>query len=425
MRDYILFYLNGSRHEVRGDQVFKTMAEYLRYDLGLTGTKIVCSEGDCGACTLLVATLGKRFETLNSCIALVAQMDCCHVVTIEGVQSGPSALNSVQRAMVDCHGSQCGYCTPGFVLAICGLYEAHTEITERRVKNHLTGNLCRCTGYQPIIESALKVGRYESLSRRYLTKKSLSDLKKNSKVSVSIEIDDKFFSAPTRLVELQKLRKKRPNTTLLGAGTDLGVQMNKGKRKLNNIVSLQRLSDLSQVKFTKGRVSVGANVSLSELRKKLKPRASQLAEAFDLFASPQIKNVATLAGNIANASPIGDTPPVLLALNAVVHLGSRSVPLEKFFLGYRKTALKRGEFIRAIEFEIPKSADYFRFYKVSQRKDLDISCVNAAIFLRRGAKRKITEARFALGGVASTPIRLKKTEALLEGADLESPLIEK
>ncbi len=423
-RDSVSFTVNGSLHEVRGTALFLPLADYLRYNLGLTGTKIVCAEGDCGACTVLkaYAQTKDRLQAINSCIALVAQMDGSHIVTVEGVKQGCS-LSPVQKAMMDCHGSQCGYCTPGFVMALSWMFDRHGLVDEQTIKNHLTGNLCRCTGYQPIIDGALKAAgacKVDELSKRYLTNPPALP-----KTPIHAEVEERVFLAPTTLLELKKMRAKFPHSIILGAATDLGVQYNKGKHSLEHLISLHLISELYHIKVQAGKMRVGARVTLAELRKHL---PEELAKILDLFASPQIKNVATLVGNVANASPIADTPPFLLALGATVEIlgkkGKREVPLEDFYIGYKKTKLTLGDVITAIHFPLPKKAETLKFYKNSQRKDLDISSVNAALWMKKKQDR-IEDIRLAYGGVGPIPLRLKKVEAVLRGSRLEPEKVER
>ncbi len=434
-RTSVSFTLNGTRHDATGAHAFQTLAEYLRFTRNLTGTKIVCAEGDCGACTILKSEDGKSFVAMNSCIALVAQMDGAHLVTVEGLKQGED-LAPAQKAMMKCHGSQCGYCTPGFVMAMTWLLEKRKPIDAQTAKNHLTGNLCRCTGYQPIIEAAVEAGAKpipakETYAVRYLTPAKVRDLAGAAKGSVEIAYDSPTlgrmtFYAPATTSELLKYRKKNPNSVIIGAATDLGVLYNKGKAAPSQLLSLHLIPELYKIVASKSRVRFGARVTLANVRRTLEKASPGLETVLDLFASPQIKNTATLVGNIATASPIGDTAPVLLALGAVLEVATpgkpkrRKISLGDFFLGYRKTALKAGEVITAIEFDLPKKNEYFRFYKTSQRKDLDISCVNAAVWMKFGPKNRIAEARIALGGVAATPLRLRETEKHLRGK-LPSP----
>lgn len=429
-RDSVSFSLNGVVKEVRGEWLFKTLSDYLRYERRLTGTKVVCAEGDCGACSVLRAFGPKgQFEAINSCIALVGQMDGSTLVTVEGLGT-PEKMNPVQKSMMECHGSQCGYCTPGFVVAMTWMLEKGKPVDEKVVKNHTTGNLCRCTGYQPIIEAGVQAGKVrdedpkafaaQSTAKRYLipAQKKILDAAMKKPVEVVLKDDPlgqglRYFFAPVTLKALASLRKKHPDSTILGASTDLGVVFNKGKRDLRQLISLHLLKELYAVQKTPKGLVVGARVTLAELRRQFeKAGAGDLAQSLDLFASPQIKNSATLAGNIVNASPIADTPPVLLAMGAdVLILRAKSgkkewIPLDRFFLGYRKTALKPGDVLLQTRIPLPKKDEYFQFFKNSQRKDLDISCVSCAVW----AKKDRSALRVAFGGVAATPYRATAVE---------------
>lgn len=433
------FYLNGEFCEVGADQAGLMVSEFLRARRQLTGTKVVCAEGDCGACTVLKLTpitAGNkkfiRFLPVNSCILTVAQLDGSSLVTIEALTSGSEKLTPVQHCMRSTHASQCGFCTPGFVMALTGLVEKRllsmdlSKIEPKEAMNATTGNLCRCTGYLPIIESAtqIEVSKCTPLDARFATRAQLKHLDQIRKRPLTLTHESFTLHAPTSLKMAQGILRSTAGSKILGAGTDLGVVHNKGISPLQQVVSLHLVSELHKIEFikTKGktRVRVGARATLSELRDALEPREPEFAKFLDLFASPQIKNSATLIGNIANGSPIADTPPFLLTANTVVHVqgpkAKRSIPFERFFLGYRKTALKAHEWIEAVEFDLTQK-ELFRMYKHSQRKDLDISTVNGAfrLFFQKGT---IQEARLALGGVAATPVRLKKTEALLKKSSL-------
>lgn len=439
LRKQVVFYLNGKRQEVEADQAGLMLSDYLRYKKSLTGTKVVCAEGDCGACSVLKFSPGdEQFIPMNSCIATVAQMDGSSIVTVDALSKNDSELSPVQNAMVACHGSQCGFCTPGFVVTITGAIEkklcdkkSAAHLSAQEAKNCLTGNLCRCTGYQPIIDAAtsVEIKKCESVSDRFYSKAQDQDLKKVRSTPLLVKNDSSSIYAPLTVKDAAKFLSKNKTARLIGGSTDLGVLSNKGKLKFQKLVSLHLVSDLYEVKKIKGgKIMVGARVSLSDLRHFLKPIIPEFANFIDLFASPQIKNVATLIGNVGNASPIADTPPFLLVSDAVVHVASstrkRKIPLDQFYLGYRKTALKAGEFITAIEFSIPGKNDKVAVYKTSQRKDLDISIVNAAFRMERN-KNKIKNIKIAMGGIAATPLRLKKTEALLNGVEITENNIEK
>ncbi len=429
-RDFILFYLNGERHEVRGAQCGLMLSEYLRIVKNLTGTKIVCAEGDCGACSVLryfpySAKKENIFLPINSCIATIAQMDGSSLITVEALGFTP-----VQKAMVNCHGSQCGFCTPGFVMALTGLVEKKicsknisANLTAQESKNALTGNLCRCTGYQPIIDAAesIDLAKCESVNEKFLSVTLKKDLLKNLKIPVEIKTDDFYFMAPTKNITAAKALSKK--NQLLAAATDLGVVHNKRKIKLNQLVSLHLVSDLYQIKKTKNRLSVGARITLAELRTQIKDLIPEFANFLDLFASPQIKNIATLVGNVATASPIADTPPFLLTMNTTVEIqgpkSKRTVPLESFFKGYRKIDLKPNELITALHFDIPQKNEILKLYKVSERKDMDISAINFALRLswsdqaQTEKNLQIKDLKIAVGGVAATTLRLYKTEKFL------------
>lgn len=434
MREGIVFYLNGARHEVTGEKAGWMLADFLRYELGLVGTKIVCAEGDCGACTVLkYSPLGNRsFLPINSCIATVAQMDGSSLVTVDRLASD-GKLSPIQEAMVRCHGSQCGFCTPGFVMALAGLVEKKLEAREtvigkQEAKNALTGNLCRCTGYEPILEAAeaIPLNRCSTVKSRFWSQAQERDLRKVFSEPVLFEGRQFSFFAPKHLREAVTFLKKNKDARLLAAGTDLGVIHNKRKLRMEKVVSLHLISELYKILKIQSRLKVGARVTLSQLRVGIRESIPELARFIDLFASPQIKNVATLMGNVCNASPIADLPPFLLSTNAIVHtlgpLGKRKIELDWFYLSYRKTALRPGEVAVALEFDVPSKSESLSLYKVSRRKDLDISTVNAAFRVKwRG--RIMEDPKIALGGMAATPVRLRKTEKLLSGQELSSSLL--
>ena len=475
MRDFSLIYLNGVRREIRGQEALLMLAEWLRKEAGMPGTKIVCAEGDCGACTVLRAMpcsssssgsgsgsnsssasrsgASLRFDPINSCIATVAQMDGSHIVTVEGIQNG-AELSPVQKTMMACNGSQCGYCTPGFVMALSGMLEIHDSVDAKTAKNYLTGNLCRCTGYQPIIDAAVaaRASKDHSVAGRYLNEAATRELLAVRKNSITIKSPGitnpdananadaagacQYF-APATLGEAVTFAALNPGFRVLGAATDIGVQINKGKPLPQAILSLHLIPELYDVKKTRAGITIGARVTLAQLRRESEVLAPEFSRFLDLFASPQIKNVATLAGNIANASPIGDTLPFLLIAGGIVHLASRPsgkgpvkkrvVPMTEFYLGYKKLAIDPGEIITHVSFDKTPAREILRLYKTSQRKDLDISAVSAAFAVTtsgRGAVRVVESARIAFGGVAATPIRMPVAEDFLVGLALTPELIE-
>lgn len=437
-RNYILFYLNGEKHQVSGDQAGLMLSDYLRYHKNLTGTKIVCAEGDCGACSVLrffPYYSGKKkniFLAINSCVTTVAQMDGSHLVTVDSLAQVDST--PVQKAMMNCHGSQCGFCTPGFVMALTGLVEKkicqkQTEITSADAKNATTGNLCRCTGYQPIIDAAknIAISESESVAKRFYSAASQKEIAQHLKIPVQIKSENFLFFAPTKTKDALAFLGKNKSVRIVGALTDLGVVHNKRKLRLTEAISLHLIPELYEIEKTdKFRLSVGARVTLSDLRLYVKDLIPEFAKFLDLFASPQIKNVATLVGNVANASPIADTPPFLLTMNTEVEIhgpkGKRFVKLESFFLDYRKINLTSKELIVALHFDIPHKNESLALYKISQRKDLDISAVNfaARVAWADKEKTKIKDIKLAVGGVAATTLRLYKTEKSLMNEKVNS-----
>ena len=446
MRDHVLIYVNGERIEVLGDDVFLMLADWLRRLKGLTGTKIVCAEGDCGACSVLMGSPRDAkpvFQSINSCITTVAQMDGSSLVTVEGLAIG-DRLNPVQEAMRNCHGSQCGFCTPGFVMAMAGLVEQRlhqknlsTPISEKEAKNALTANLCRCTGYLPIIEAAKSISIRECTSLNRLPENSSKkrEFQKIIRTPLRVETESFTFYAPTQLEDAGRFLKAHPEASIVSGATDLGVIHNKRKKRLKRVLSLHLVPELYRIQRKgKNRLFVGARVTLSELRNFLKGKDSkalipEFVNFLDLFASPQIKNQATLVGNLANASPIGDTSPFLRIVGTTIHTHqtqprgpsrSRKISIDDFFVGYRKTSLFPLEFITGVEFDIPQNDELIVLKKVSQRKDLDISTVNAAFRFKRNPRtERIQEARIAYGGVAATPLRIFKLEQALRDLPLK------
>ena len=439
-RDFCLIYLNGERVEVTGDDGFLMLADWLRKRRGLPGTKIVCAEGDCGACTVQQASphdTDQPFKSVNACITMVAQMDCSSLVTVEGLALGQT-LHPAQAAMMKCHGSQCGFCTPGFVVALANTNSGDTRLNPnsgKSAQNALTGNLCRCTGYLPIQEAAADMVRDPKFdfAKRYFTAAIKKDLSAAAKGGFSLQAGTRRYAGPGSLKgALNMLGAKAPKGTpaaghvrLVAGGTDLGVQANKGKLAPGSFLSLQHVSELHEVKAKSGSISVGAMATLEQLRKACLKADPELASLLDIFASPQIKHVATLIGNIANGSPIGDTMPHLLAADAVVYIAGeqkgklirRKVGLADFYLGYRKIDLKPHELITHVTFDTMSKNIVHKTYKASQRKDLDISAVSASFraSVKRSAGGRVTlsDVRAAFGGLAATPVRLPQLEKSL------------
>ncbi len=408
-RDHARILVNGKDHRVGGAEAFSTLGNWLRRDVAATGTKLVCEEGDCGACTVLIRRGDGDFQPVNSCILLLAQLDGASIVTVEGLaQDG--ALTPVQQSMVVCHGAQCGYCTPGFVVAMTALYEHCDKVDEKQVRDGLTGNLCRCTGYEPIIKAALAVdgASMPKIRERYPQALDAHD---------SVRIGN-FFS-PATLEDAIAFKREHPGCTIVQGATDVGVWINKRNFAAPAMLSLAKIPGLDELSVAAPasgaeEILAGANVTLSALEAFVETRIPELFAILNIFGSPQIKNAGTLAGNIANGSPIGDTLPYLFVAGAQLELngGKRTVDINDFYLGYKKFNLQPDEIITRVR--VPIVADKLKLYKVSRRKDLDISAFTAAILLRT-TNGHINSASIAYGGVAPTVVRLPRTESFLAG----------
>ena len=435
MRNYLLIYVNGRRHQISGERCFQSLSDYLRLDLGLVGTKVVCAEGDCGSCTVLVGRLRNgelKFEGFDSCIQYLYQLDCTHVITVEGLKQD-NQIHPVQQAMVDAMGSQCGYCTPGFVMSMAAMLENRETLTRLSVQDALTGNLCRCTGYEQIIEAALSLPKFRSASsglqpasKRFDQKVMVADFNRHALEPVLCEYVQKWngatnrvrFFVPCTMKEAIKFRQKHKNVTVVAGGTDISVQINKQYIEPKCIMSLTNLNELDFIEVKNRKVKVGASVTWTKLGEFCEQNLSELSEIISLFASRQIRNAGTLAGNIANASPIADSLPFLHVIEAEIELtgnkGKRWVNINRFYHAYKKTEMAPDELITSISWYIPDRSDILKLYKVSKRKDLDISTFTAGILLKL-KHGKIKKARMAYGGVGPIVLRLPETERFLEG----------
>jgi xanthine dehydrogenase small subunit len=424
MRDHLLIFVNGQPTRVTSNDAFTTLAEFLRRRRRLTGTKIVCAEGDCGACAVLVGrpTQGAtaiRYSSVNACIQMMFQLDATHIITVEGLKHGED-LSPIQQAMVNCHGTQCGFCTPGFVVSLCDLMQQKQDVQPYDVRRALVGNLCRCTGYDSIIRAAMQADRsaMKTPDELYPPEKIIGALASASLEEVSLDTTAAKFFKATSLQSALRFREKNPDCLIVAGATDLGVQRNKGTRKFNSVLSCSAIPQLRTIEQTPRGLLIGANITLTELEKSTAASLPELSRSLAYFGSPLIKNAATLVGNLVNASPIGDTIPALFALEGEVEIASatsrRWVRIEDFYIDYRKTLLAPGEIVTRVLFPIPAETDFFKIYKISKRKDLDISSFGAAICMRTTANR-IDQIRIAYGGVAKMVVRLPQAETFLTG----------
>jgi xanthine dehydrogenase small subunit len=421
MRDELLLYVNGRRCLIRGETAFSSLADFLRADRQLTGTKVVCAEGDCGACNVLVGRLdgdGLRYEPVDACIQLLYQLDGKHVVTVEGLRPN-GELHPVQQAMVGHHGSQCGYCTPGFVMALAGLEQGGAAADPDVVRLALTGNLCRCTGYLPILEAAAAAGTRPSLAELYPSRDLVADLRQSARIPVRLQAPGgRSFFAPRSLAEAVAFKADHPEAVIVAGATELGVLRNKKGLEPPTLMSLAHVSDLDRITGFDHAVSIGANVTWAQVEAFARPVLPELYRLVIRFGSPQIRNVATLVGNVANGSPIADVLPFLFVMEAEVEAlgmaGRRCVAITDFYKGYKVKDLAPEEILTGVTVPLPAPDELWKLYKVSRRNDLDIATFGAAVRLKK-AGDVITRAYVAYGGVAPTVVRLPATEAFFQG----------
>ena len=530
----ITFFLNGQRHQVTDLNPNTTVLEFLRVHQNNTDTKEGCASGDCGACTVMAQVLpranlssndlssnnlssnnlssansqatpayhessekniARPFFTFNACITLLSLLDGHHLMTASYLADNPlhhpkkAQLHPAQKAMVECHGSQCGFCTPGFVMSLASIYENNQEqkqnqLSRDEIVTAISGNLCRCTGYRPIIEAGLsmqQMGRSEqdntqppmqSLQQRLAKSVQMADMPTNvscsSKQSLNtvktadiqqllpaLEHADSQLFIPKSLEELEPLLQTYPDATLWAGGTDLGLSITQHLLEHKRIIQLSAINELKQYSLntmgaidsqevidvedsnTQQMLVVGAGMTYQQLLPLLQQHIREFAKLLPRIASPQIRNMGTIGGNIANASPIGDMPPVLLALDAKIHLrhcanDSASVdgivlakaqdeiiPLAEFFLDYKKTRLRAGSYIVAIHIPIPTDNQYLFIHKISKRYEDDISaCLLAARFDIDKEAGRIIDARIGLGGMAAIPILAKQTQQAFIGMQM-------
>lgn len=424
MRETLRFILGDELVEIASCDPTLTVLDWLRLDRRMTGSKEGCAEGDCGACTVVVGRLdgGRlRYEAINACIRFLPTLDGCHLLTVEHLKGEDGALHPVQQAMVDCHGSQCGFCTPGFVMSLFALWLNEDAPSVTRIEDALAGNLCRCTGYEPIIAAAQRMyrlgNRDRSIPDRDATAARLREFADEE--TLSLVGPAGRFLAPASIEALADLVVAHPQATLVAGATDVGLWVTKGMRRLDPVIYLGRIEALRGIEDGGDHLRIGAMATHAEVRPALAALSPQLDELMRRFGGEQVRNAGTVGGNIANGSPIGDLPPALIALGAdlILRRGDavRTTPLESFFLDYRKQDRREGEFVEAVI--VPKLAPdaLFHVSKISKRFDEDISAVCGAFLLKIGDDGRITQARLAYGGMAGIPKRAAATEAALIG----------
>ena len=408
----------------------ETLLDYLRLRRHACGTKEGCAEGDCGACTVALGTLqdGRlEYAPVNACICLLGMIDGKELVTVEDLASPDGALHPVQDAVLRHHGSQCGFCTPGIVMSLFTLYHAGGDCDRQAVNDTLAGNLCRCTGYRPIVDAALEAcdgtPRDAFEARRAATAERLAALDDDEDLFTGDE-EAGFLAAPATVDALAHLYARHPDATLVAGATDVGLWITKQLRVLPKIILLGRVAGLADIRETERGFHIGAGVTHARAERTLAAIDPDFLELLRRFGGKQVRAVGTLGGNIANGSPIGDTMPALIALGTTLHLrreqATRSMPLEDFFIDYGKQDLAAGEFVTGIDVPRLTSGEVFRCYKISKRFDQDISGVLGAFRFTVEARR-VTHTRVAFGGMAATPKRATATEAALKGLRLDAP----
>lgn len=416
-------HINGRPIQERDVSPTMTLLQYLRGPLGLTGTKEGCAEGDCGACTVAVLDpSGPTYRAVNSCLVLLPMVHRRQVWTVEGIAT--PAPHLAQRALVEKLGSQCGYCTPGVVMS---MFEAcyRADLDEPwKLDDQLCGNLCRCTGYRPIREAAASVaGRCPA----DVFRASLENAAPSS-VELAYARGDQQWIAPRDFDSLWAFLADNPGARFVNGGTDLSLEVTKQFKRPPVLVSLEALEPLTRIVQMNDRWVIGAGVRLTDLEAASPEVFPSIERMLRFFGSRQIKHRATVGGNLCNASPIGDLPPILLALDATVILkaadGERRMSLDQFFLGYRRTALKPGEILAYVEVPIPPEGARASAYKVSKRQELDISAVAAGLYVELDAGARVRVARFAYGGMAATPARARRAESVVIGREWNEATVE-
>ena len=416
MADQIRFILNDQPVDVAGLSPMTTLLDWLRDRRGLRGTKEGCAEGDCGACTVVLERADGKHEAINSCIALLGQMDGQSVRTVEGLSGNDGAPHPVQVAMAESDATQCGFCTPGFMMsayayALGGEATGGEKPDLETIHDALAGNLCRCTGYRPIVEAMTKVAGLAA---------DASPPASPPRTATAV-FEDAFF-APRTLVDLLKLRAAHPDALLMAGATDLGLLASRARTPPTAVIHVVHVAELTAIVAGKDEITIGAAVSYARAMPTLIAAFPALRTYLARLGSRQIRTLGTIGGNIGTASPIGDMPPVLLALGTRLTLvsvrGTRELPLEDFFLDYRKTALAPDEVIQSLTMPRLWPGDVFFCDKVSKRRDQDISTVAAAYRLRI-KDGKIEDVRTGFGGMAATPKRATQVEAALRKGDFE------
>ncbi len=416
----IRFLLNEKLVTIKDAPADLTVLNYLRERLKMAGTKEGCASGDCGACTVVLAELsgiksnGLHYRAINSCVTFLSALHGKQLITIEHLATGKNQLHPVQQAMIDHHGSQCGFCTPGFVMSTFALYHSADSVSRDDVVHSLSGNLCRCTGYRPIIDAALDSCNQEAKDQ-FITneKRTVEQL---SMLAAQTDAGTQGILMPTTSKEMAEALSQNPDSRLVAGSTDLALEVTQQLFSITTLISVAAMTEMKKVSVNEQELSIGAACPINDISAIFLQYFPSLSEIVERFASLPIRNQATLGGNIANASPIGDMPPVLIALQAKVVLdkgdNQRTVPLGNFFTGYKHTVLEQGEWIHSIVIPLPSANTQIRAYKISKRNEDDISAV-CAVFALTTENNKVTAIHSGFGGVAATPMSCDQLNELV------------
>ena len=415
------FYVNGTPIQLELDQADQTLLSFIREQLVLTGTKEGCASGDCGACTVIVGDFtpeGWHYRTQNACITFVRQMHGKNVVTLEAL-SKQGELHPAQRALIEYHGSQCGFCTPGFVMSLAALHEnriSNAPLSLHEIQDALSGNLCRCTGYRPIIEAAKHMADYpqQDSGPAYWSPEQSNTSEPSSGIDTS-------YWNPVSEEELLAVLQAHPEARIVAGATDLALEVTQLHKHLPKLVSITDIDSLKQIELNDEHITIGSAASYQATEETLNQHYPEFGKLLNRLGSKQVRNAGTLGGNIANASPIGDTPPVLIALNAEISLaspeGERWLKLADFYLDYKKTVLQAGEYIRKIRIPRLKPNEHLKVYKISKRIEDDISAVLMALRIEHNGSH-IQSVGSGFGGMAAIPKSAPTLEASLKGQPL-------
>lgn len=422
----IRFILNGEAISLTDVPPDLTLLDWLRLERRLRGSKEGCAEGDCGACTVLVGRLMDDeiiYDSVTACIRFVGSLHGTHVVTVEHLRGENGTLHPVQQAMVDHHGSQCGFCTPGFVMSLYGLWMRNPDPSQAAIEKALQGNLCRCTGYAPIIRAAQAMSSYglpqgdPLLAERIALKAQIKAINDGSRVEIGA--GENRIIVPATLDDFASVYEAHPEATIVAGSTDVGLWVTKFMRRIGPVIFIGHLQELKRIAENASEIRFYAGVSYSEAMPTLTAAFPAMAELWDRIAGEQVRNMGTIGGNIANGSPIGDTPPPLIALGAKLHLRRgehrREIKLEDYFLVYGKQDRQPGEFVESVTIPLLPAGERFAVYKISKRREEDISALCGAFRVFINDAGIVGMARIAFGGMAATPKRAKAVEAALVG----------